>query len=685
MLKKILAMLIVLAMVFALAACGGKNTIDTPSETDTNVESIVESEATDTTGSEAANEETASQDTASTGLTSMDTALIESTIVEDGASQNATSQDVISGTTPSQGTNPNATASQNVVSQTTNPNATTSQNVVSQTTTTSQNANATVSQTVSKAPTQQGTVSQGVVASQTASQGVASQNAVSQTVAPQSTPNATVSQTVSKAPTQQGTVSQGVVASQTASQGGMTITTGSKVEANTPTTSQPTINITSNAGTATNQSGQANITAAYNDLKVSTGTSVTEGLDFGGKTFTMAITEEGQYLTGSFKRTITAFEKKFNCKIKTVQYPFSKYNQQVAQAKSAGKVPEICYAHGSMFPSCAIDGLYNNFDDILKTGDLMDNDDPTAGGVDLAKTSYFVYDKKIYGLCNYESCFPVVIYYNKIAMADAGFSGNKDPRKMAESGKWTWNTILQMGQKLTNSSEDVYFLSNGFSGRSIMLAYGAPIITLENGKYSQNVTSTGYIAGLELIKQMFRGAKAIAEPRGNDGAFPYNSYDRMLKGKTYMFTEETSKYLDMAKDVKNSSAFQRNKANIGITTMPLGNTNTKKLYPTGWLTAVCSGKGTDARVALAWEVFRSSYVDPTVDTNAMSEVDQAFVDGLLKGGICCEVGNFSTSSDDAVGMMMQAAVSITNGADISQTITSIKDKMTLCINTTMKQ
>jgi len=571
MLKKSLAMLIVLVMVFALAACGGDTTVDTSSEV--NTESVVESEATESENEKKPDKnEDASNDATSTN---------SATASADGAASQTQSTDAAS----------------------------------------SQNSGSTT----------------------TPSQGAASNDATSQ--------------------------------------GGMTITTGSKAEG--MTSSQSSISITPTPGGLGNESNEKNITAAYQGLKVKSGKSALDGLDFGGKTFTMAITEEGQYLTNSFKRTITAFEKKFNCKIKTVQYPFGKYNQQVAQAKSAGKVPEICYAHGSMFPKCAIDGLYNNFDDVLKTADLMDDNNPAAGGVDLAKSSYFVYDKKMYGLCNYESCFPVVIYYNKLAMADAGFSGNKDPRRMAEYGQWSWNTILQMGRKLTNASEDVYFLSNGFSGRSIMLSYGAPIITVNNGVYKQNVTSSGYIAGLELIKQMFRGSTAIAEPRGNEGAFPYNSYDRMLKGKTYMFTEETSKYLDMAKDVKNSSSFKRNKDNIGITKMPLGNTNTRKLYPTGWLTAVCSGKGTDARVALAWEVFRSSYNDPTIDPNAMNATDQAFVDGLLKGGICCEVGNFSTSSDDAVGMMMKAAQDITNGADISQTITSIKDKMSLCISTTL--
>ncbi len=459
--------------------------------------------------------------------------------------------------------------------------------------------------------------------------------------------------------------------------GSITIVTGDKYSGNGGS-NEPT------GDGAGNQSGQANITAAYDNIKIKSGKSVTEGLNFGGKTFTMAITEEGQYHTASFKRTITAFEKKYNCKIKTVQYAFNEYNKQITQAIASGKAPEICYAHGSMFPACAIDNLYNPLNDHIVQADLMDNNNPTAGGIDLAKTSYFVYKGKIYGTCNYSSVFPVVIYYNKVAMTDKGYSGAKDPRKLAENGQWSWNRIIQMGKQLTDKSDDVYFLSNGFSGRSIMLAYGAPIITNKNGVYKENVSSTGYIAGLNLIKQLFVGANSIAEPRGNDGAYPYNSYDRMLKGKTYMFTEETSKYLDMAKDVATSNAFERKKSNIGITTMPLGNTNTKKLYPTGWLTAVCSGKGSDERVAIAWETFRSSYVDPVTDANAMSATDKAFCDSLIKGGISCEVGNFHTSSDDAVGIMMGAGQSVTNGADVAQTIESVKKQVANCIASTVK-
>ncbi len=429
-----------------------------------------------------------------------------------------------------------------------------------------------------------------------------------------------------------------------------------------------------------------NITVATEDLKVTKAKSLVKNLNFKGKTFTMAITGEGQYNTASFKRSVAAFEQQYNCKITIKTLSFGKYNQQVSQAKAAGKPYDICYAHGSMFPACAIDSLYNDLSDSISKEDLMDNDDPLAGGLDLNKSSYFVYNKKLYGTCNFSSCFPYVIYYNKVALAEKGYSGNADPRKLDEKGQWSWNRILAMGKKLTDVNADKYFLSNSFSGRGTNLAFGAPIVTVNNGVYKQNVDSKAYTTGLKMMQKLFVGNGRIAEPL--DSAHPYNTYGTMLKGSCYMFTEETSKYLDMAKAVATSSPFNRSKDNIGIVAMPLGDTNTKKAYPTGWLTAVCSGagKGSNELVAIAWDVFRSQYKDPTIDSNAMSKVDQDYVASLLKGDICCEVGTFETSDVTTLSLTEGTVIpQVTKGADVTQQVTAVKDQMTACIKATLKK
>lgn len=492
------------------------------------------------------------------------------------------------------------------------------------------------------------------------------------------------------------TASTGDASKDTKSTGSKATKSGTQTTASKGTTVNANSRVvTSKGGTTTqtsgqgNQSGKKNIKSVAGWISVKSGKSQTSGLNLKGKTIKMAITEEGQYNTASFKRTIAAFEKEYNCKVKLTTLKFDRYNQQVTQALSAGNMYDICYAHGSMFPACAIDNLYEDVLPTLRQDDLMDGNKPLAGGIDIAKSGYFAYKGKLYGTCNFESVFPYVIYYNKKQMADAGYSGSKDPRKLAENNKWSWSVIKSMGRRLTDIDSGVYFVSNSFTGRCVTLAYGSAIVKAETNnktksvKYTQNITSAQFIAGCKQIQEFFTGNTRIGEPR--DGSHPYNSSEALRKGTVYMWTEETSKYLDLAKEVKSSAAFNRDKNNIGIVEVPLGSTNKSKIYPTGWLTAVCCGKGKDPRVSIAWDTFRSRYQDPVQDSNAMSKTDKEYAAELLKGDICCEPGQFQTSENDVLNLVnAQVWYRIVNGDDVSKCITQTKDQITTCINTTMK-
>ncbi len=179
-----------------------------------------------------------------------------------------------------------------------------------------------------------------------------------------------------------------------------TKSTGSKAtKSGTQTTSGKgtTVNansrvVTSKGGTTTQTSGKGNQSGKKKISRVlqvgfplRAAKSQASGLNLKGKTIKMAITEEGQYNTASFKRTIAAFEKEYNCKVKLTTLKFATYNQQVTQALSAGNMYDICYAHGSMFPACAIDKLYEDVLPTLRQDDLMDSNNPLAGGIDIAK------------------------------------------------------------------------------------------------------------------------------------------------------------------------------------------------------------------------------------------------------------------------------------------------------------
>ena len=266
-------------------------------------------------------------------------------------------------------------------------------------------------------------------------------------------------------------------------------------------------------------------------------------------------------------------------------------------------------------------------------------------------------------------------------MADAGFSGNKDPRVLAErTSNWTWDFIQTMGREL--SASDVYFLSNSFTGRGLTLAFGGSNVIRKNGIYKENVSSAQYIEAMKFLQSITSGTDAITEPR--DSAHPYNSFNSLLSGNSYLWLEETCKYYNIYKQIPNSTAFGRDVNNLEITSVPLGPTNTTNSYPTGWLTAVASGKGTDPRVAVAWDVFRSSYKPTVRGENEMSKEDQDFADSLINGNLCHEVGNFGTS-DTTLSISDNIGEKILNGEDVAQCINDAMDKMRICINQSISQ
>ena len=458
----------------------------------------------------------------------------------------------------------------------------------------------------------------------------------------------------------------------------------------TTSSNRPTSNRKPNTTGSVTKDTSKNITPAVGNLKVKEGNSLTDGLNLKGKTIRMAITsEEGQYKTATFKRTIAAFEKEYNCKVELKSLEFDKYNQLISNAQAAGNSYDIAYIHGSMYPACAIDGLYEDLTGHIRTADLMDNDNPAAGGIDLNKTSYFAsYQNKIYGTCNFESAFPYVFYYNKLKFQEAGL---KDPRSLEKAGKWTWNTIQQYGKKVTSADEKMYFLSNAITGRGVPLSFDAPLVRVTekknsatNSVYIQNITSTNYMEAYKFMGKLIAGKNAISEPFG--GEYKMNDPATFMKGNTYMWLEETSKYLDISQTVKTKSAFNKKKENIGIVKMPLGSTNKKGKYPTGWLTAVACGKGKDPRVAIAWDVFRSTYEDPIVDANAMSKSDTAYIQKTLEGDIACEVGMFSNSSGQSIDSYeADIRSSVSSGGDVSSLTTKYKDMINNAIKFTMKK
>ena len=396
------------------------------------------------------------------------------------------------------------------------------------------------------------------------------------------------------------------------------------------------------------------------------GTVNTKKYDFKGKTFTMALTwSEEMYHTTSFKATISAFEKKYNCKIKTVDLDFDKYNQQVSQRASSGESYDICYMHGSFFPDGAISGIYEDLTAAVK--------EIGSANISADKSDLFKWNGKLYGVCSYNSCYPVVMFYNKLLFENAGL---EDPKALYNSGKWTWDKIFSMGKEVTDRNSDIYFLGSHFSEATL---YGENYIYIDNGKVINNLMSSNIRRSLQLMQKIYVGNDAIGRNKRDDSYITEFS-----NGRVYAFIEESSKYNEAANAVKKSMAFNKSVDNIGVVPLPLPAENSKKLYPTGWYTAVCAGKGSDPRVAVLWQDFRAGYEVPVKGNNELSKDDKAMIEKLLKGPtIQSAHGQYANSNTRTAKLFEEIVYKAHDGADIAKTLNDYLPQFNACIEATV--
>ncbi|MGN0493531.1 MAG: ABC transporter substrate-binding protein [Acutalibacteraceae bacterium] len=406
---------------------------------------------------------------------------------------------------------------------------------------------------------------------------------------------------------------------------------------------------------STNSSGQSGTTGggsqASGGSQTSSGSAQTKkNFDFKGKTFTMAITNEPQYYTTSFNATVSAFEKTYNCKIETARLDFESYNQQVSQRMSSGKSYDICFMHGSMFPTGPIAGIYEDLTAAVK--------EVNSSNLDSKKTNMFKWNGKLYGVCNSASAYPYIFYYNKLLFEESGL---EDPMELYNKGKWTWDKIFEMGGEVTDSKQNVYFINSMYENFTI---YGVANITTENQKAKLNLRSSAVKKSLQLIQKMYSGNNAIA-PKYDSSV----GNSAFAEGRNYMYVQESSKYTEVVTVVSGSGAFKKDRNNLGIVPIPLPAENTEKAYPTGWLVGVCAGTGSDARVAVLWADFVATYNPKVKGKNEMTDEHKALINKLLAGNtVPGRHGAYTTGGTRTLDLHETLIKRIGGGEDISKVI-----------------
>lgn len=381
-----------------------------------------------------------------------------------------------------------------------------------------------------------------------------------------------------------------------------------------------------------------------------------------GQTYTMAITEEPQYKTTSFKALISAFQKKYGCKIQTKQLVFNDYNKQVTQQMSSGDPFDICFMHGSMFPGGPIAGIYA---DLTKAMTQVD-----TNNLDAEMTAYYKYNGKQYAVLHRGSAYPLVFYYNKLMFEENGL---EDPLKLYNAGKWTWDKIFEMGAEATDRDNGIYFLCSAFVNSTGFL--GTPSVTTENGKVVANFNSKAMYDSLQMQRKICYGNDAIAAPLVDT-----DDETDFVKGLQFMYYQESSKFSQYAAKVAKSAAFNKDINNLCI--VPLPNTPSGK-YPVGFMFGVAAGEGSDPRVAVTWANFAASFKSPTKGKTEMRDSDEALCAKLMAGSIISNHGWYQTSSADYNNtFIQQVAWKSARGEDIAKAIADATPQLIACLDAT---
>lgn len=408
-------------------------------------------------------------------------------------------------------------------------------------------------------------------------------------------------------------------------------------------------------------SGRGNNKTVNRNITIAKGSSpMDKNLNFGGKTFKMIMWSE--MYNDSIKREIAAFESKYNAKIDMDTINFDNYLMTISTALSAGKPYDIITMHGSLYPRAFTAQLCEPLQDAITTADLVSSN---AGGIDLEKSKYFAWSNNLYAVTGYKAAPVYLMYYNKMKFSDAGLDDPLDIYNNRVPGKtWDWNQIKDMGQSVTNATNNIYFGDESFREKVFTLANGVKLVNETNGVLNQNLGDAKFFNALKFVQSIDYGPHKILINKGYGADFT-----ALTEGKTFMFASDSNIYSRLANAVQSSSAFNNDINNLGIVPVPFGPDNSEKQYPAGWMVGYSAGRGTsDKRAAVAFLKFSTTWNDPdSSDVTHFNSEQQALVDGLYQNLNYCDFG-FSTSSNSLDKILISIEAYTTEGKDISSSI-----------------
>ena len=401
---------------------------------------------------------------------------------------------------------------------------------------------------------------------------------------------------------------------------------------------------------------------------------VEKGLDFGGKTLKLAV---GYTTTSSFAAMVKAFESTYNCKIQVTQLSFDKYLADLAAKVTSGEVFDIVYVHGSFYPNCFIKGFFQPLDGVFTTADLYDVNNLAAGGIDKVKSEGFSWDGHYYAVTGYKTSVPM-LYYNKKMMAAAGYTGQKDPLALYNSGDWSYQKLQEIGKQVTKASAGIYLGGRDFFAGGLVAFNRGQFVKMNGTAVSENLSDPRIYNAYKFQREISLGSGAVINYKTGTGGQDYSAF---ANGKTYMFYNDASMYSTLAKAAAESGYFGKNKNNLGYVPFPFGPDNTEKEYFIKWLEGWGAGINCkDKRAAVAFTKFESKWAENSNSKYAAPAEFNALVDKLLTGKVFWNIGGFAGKSTYVPGLQDEVCAELTDpNNDLAATLEQYRDKINSCL------
>lgn len=423
--------------------------------------------------------------------------------------------------------------------------------------------------------------------------------------------------------------------------------------------------------------------AIQKDVQIEKGTkAMDEGLNFGGKTFVMGINPTDEY-----KRAVKAFEKKFNCKITYDGVDFDQFIPQISARVASGKQMDISVLHGSKFPAAVIANLYEPLQSGFTTADYYNASNPKAGGIDIDRSNFYMWNNNCYAVCNHDGLNSVssgFVFYNKKILKAAGCD---DPRTIYNKNpaNWTWDKMKEIGKKVTNPDTGVYLGKQNLVLFSMVSANGGSYVVNDGNTPKENMSDSRIFNALKYMQDICSGTGKIIDM--DDYSADGESF---FSGKHVFYSAAEYNYwtnFNIAEGVLKSNAFGKSLDNLGMVPFPKGPDNASgKSGIGGWLEGWGVVKGSkDIRVCLAWVKFISAFQDPVKPKYQYSAEDQALLDKMSNEKVQYNNLGFADSTDTAYNYLRKMEEAIAYGGDIAQNISDYRKIVSNCIKVTLSQ